>query len=348
MGTDNLVVAVIYSRLVDVDRLRRLAAGLARPVEVRVGHYEDDAAMRMTKRRGGDPDLIRREEPEVTDETRAAVADAEVVLALDAPVDLLGMAPGLRWIQAVGAGVGQFQAVLAGSGVLLTTSAGVGAPPIAEFVIGRLLQVWKDFRLLDQMQQDREWAFTPGRMLAGCTLGVVGLGAIGRAVADRARALGMRVVATRRRYEPGMTSPHADELLGPDGLDHLLEVSDAVVIAAPETTDTEDLIGERQLARMRPDSVLCNVARGSLLDEQALVAALESGHLRAAILDVTRREPLPADDPLWDAPNLYLSPHSSASQDGYFDRLVDLFVDNLGRYIRGDTLANLVDWGAGY
>jgi phosphoglycerate dehydrogenase-like enzyme len=189
---------------------------------------------------------------------------------------------------------------------------------------------------------------TPGRLLAGCTIGIVGLGAIGTAVAERARPFGMRVIATRRRFVPGMTSPVADELLGPDGLDHLLAESDAVILAAPQTAETENLIGERELALMKPGSVLCNVGRGALVDETALLAGLADGRPAAAILDVTREEPLPSTSPLWDAPNVYLSPHSAAVNDGYFDAVLDLFVANLVRYVKDEPLLNEVRPDVGY
>jgi phosphoglycerate dehydrogenase-like enzyme len=153
----------------------------------------------------------------------------------------------------------------------------------------------------------------------------------------------MRVVATRRRCAPGQSSPLADELYGPEGLPRLLEQSDALVLAAPDTPQTRNLIDRAALARLKPGAVLCNVARGALVDEAALVDALRSGRLRAAILDVTRTEPLPPDDPLWDAPNLYLSPHCAVSPDAYDERILELFADNLERYAAGLPLLNLAE-----
>jgi phosphoglycerate dehydrogenase-like enzyme len=192
------------------------------------------------------------------------------------------------------------------------------------------------------MQRERIFTRPPGRMLAGCTLGVIGLGAIGGAIAARAKALGMRVIATRRRWQPGQRSPLADELHGPDGLERLLALSDAVVLCAPDSPATRDLIDAKALEQMKPGAVLVNVARGALLDEPALIAALRSGRLRAAILDVTRVEPLPPGDPLWDAPNLYLSPHCSVSPDAYVERMLDFLAENVGRWVRGEPLANRV------
>jgi phosphoglycerate dehydrogenase-like enzyme len=344
-----VVVAVLYPPGFDAGRLTSAVAGSNRTIEVIVAPYEEDPALRLAKRDGVDIDELRAVAPPLSAETTDAVAKAEVILALDVPVDLLALAPRLRWIQAIGAGVRQFdETALAARGVRLTTAAGVGAPPIAEFVMGRVLEVWKGFRRLEDMQRRQVWQFTPGRMLAGSTIGIVGLGAIGSAVAQLARAFGMRVVATRRRFTPGATSPLADELSGPEGLEHLLSTSDVVVLAAPETAQTESMIGEAELALMKRGSVLCNVARGALVDEAALMAALDSGHLAAAILDVTKTEPLPSGSPLWTAPNIYLSPHSATSTDGYFDRLSDLFGANMVRYLRGDALHNLVNPDAGY
>jgi phosphoglycerate dehydrogenase-like enzyme len=344
-----VIVGVLYPPTLDPDVLSAAAASAGRPVDATVAHYEENAALRDARRSGAPADELRAIAPPVTDEVRAILARAEVLLALDAPVDLLTLAPRLGWIQAIGAGVSQFdEKALDSRGIRLTTAAGVGAPPIAEFVLGRLLQVWKDFRRFDEMQQAHRWRLTSTRLLAGCTIGIVGLGAIGTAIAERARPFGVRVIGLRRRFVAGMTSPVADELLGPDGLDHLLAESDAVVLAVPHTDDTENLIGEGELARMKPGSVLCNVGRGALIDEAALVAGLKAGQPAAAILDVTREEPLPEDNPLWEAPNLYLSPHSSAVHDRYFDAVINLFVTNLARYLKDEPLLNLVRPEVGY
>ena len=262
-------------------------------------------------------------------------------MGLDLPVDLLAMAPRLRFVQAFSAGTEHLPVTkLAERGIELSTAAGAGAAPIAEFVIGRLLEVWKESRSIEAMQRERRFKRPQSRMLAGSTLGIVGLGAIGSAVAKRARALGMRVVATRRSFRDGDTSPLADELFGPATLARLLEQSDAVVLAAPATPETRNLIDVRALEDMTPGAVLCNVARGALVDEVALAKALSSGRLGAAILDVTKVEPLPADDPLWEAPNLYLSPHCAVSPDAYEERTLELFAENLQRYAAGQPLLN--------
>ena len=185
-----------------------------------------------------------------------------------------------------------------------------------------------------------------GRTFRGATLGIVGMGNIGVALAERVRPLGLRVLGSRRTARPGQESPVADALYTPDRLHEMLGLCDIVVIAAPSTPQTHHLIDAAALAAMRPDAVLVNVARGELVDEQALIAALRRGHLEAAVLDVFEKEPLPADSPLWDLPNVYISAHASVSTDRYMDDVFDLFLDNLGRYVRGERLRNLVDMEA--
>jgi phosphoglycerate dehydrogenase-like enzyme len=286
-------------------------------------------------------------EPELTPEHLDAYRRAEVVVGVDVPYRLPELAPQLRWIQACGAGVGQFgEAGLAARGVVLTSAQGVGAPPIAEFVIGRLLELYKRFRELDVLQREHRWEFTTGETLAGKTMVIVGLGAIGREVAVRARPFGMRIVGVRRSYRDGDTSPLADELCGPDRLDEVLATADVVVLAAPESAETRGMFDAARFARLRPGAVLCNVARGSLVDQPALLDALAAGQLRAAILDVVEPEPLPADSPLWDAEGVILSPHSSTSRDGYDDRLLDLLAVNIRHHLRGEPLVNTVDLAA--
>jgi phosphoglycerate dehydrogenase-like enzyme len=347
---DSLTVGVLYSVPgFEPDGVLARLDGCPQPVEVVPAPYEESHALRTARGQGRPLSELQDLVPALPQPTRDVLAQADVIVALDIPPDIADVAPRLRWIQAIGAGIAQFDPrYLQDNGILLTTAAGVTAVPIAEFVMGRILEVWKGTRQLEEMQRTRTWKFNAGRTLAGSTIGIIGLGAIGTAVAERARAFGLRVVATRRRYQPGMTSAVADQLMGPSDLDQLLEQSDIVVLALPETDETQDLIGTAELARMRPGSVLCNVARGRHVDEAALLGALAHGHLRAAILDVTKQEPLPSDSPLWEAPNLYLSPHSAASVDHYGEALSDLLADNLLRFVRGQPLRNLVDPDAGY
>lgn len=276
-----------------------------------------------------------------------ALARAHVLVALHAPDRLPETAPALRWIQGIGAGVEQFaKAGARRDRVVVTNASGVSSPSMAEWVVGRLLQVWKRFREADAHQREHAFVRTYGRSFAGSTIGIVGLGAIGCAVADRVRALGCTVLATRRSAKPGDTSPHADELHPAHRLHEMLARCDAVVIAAPATPETHHLIDAAALAALRPDAVLVNVARGSLLDEEALAETLRAGRLAAAVLDVFDPEPLRAESPLWDLPGVYVSAHSSVSVDRYMDDVFDLFLDNLERYRSGAPLRNRVDMEA--
>jgi phosphoglycerate dehydrogenase-like enzyme len=341
--SEPLVVCVNHPDVFDRERFLERVAGLPRPVELVVAPYREGLKLRTARRTPPVPAELLAAAPPLTPGLRAAWSRCEVLLGLDVPPELPELAPRLRWVQAFSAGLEHLNAAgLVARGIALTTAAGVGAAPIAEFALGRLLEVWKETRAIEQMQRERRFTRPPGRLLAGCTLGVVGLGAIGGALAGRARALGMRVIATRRRWQPGQTSPLADELHGPEGLPRLLEASDAVALCAPDSPATRDLIDAKALARMKPGAVLVNVARGALVDEAALIAALRSGRLRAAILDVTKAEPLPPGDPLWDAPNLYLSPHCSVSPDAYVERMLDFLAENVAHWLRGEPLVNRV------
>jgi phosphoglycerate dehydrogenase-like enzyme len=285
---------------------------------------------------------------ELADEQLAVWARAEGTLALDLPADIGTIAPNLRWVQAIGAGIDHLDPAALPDDCMVTNAAGVAAASIAEFAFGRLLAVWKRFDQIDELQRARQWKPTFGLLVEGRTLGIIGLGAIGTEVATRARAFGMTIIGTRRSYQPGHDHPAVDELRGADDLHDVLARCDAVVMSAPGTPETENLFDKDAFAAMKPGALFCNVGRGSVVDEAALIDALESGHLGGAILDVTREEPLPADDPLWDAPNIWISPHSSASQERYTEKLLALFGDNLGRFRRGEPLRNVVDRAAGY
>ncbi len=282
--------------------------------------------------------------PTPNDALQAAWREAEALLTMDLPLERLDEMPRLAWVQSYSAGLEQFSlGTLAERGIALTNAAGAGAPAIAEFVFGRLVEVFRNLRGIEAMQRARDFHRPGGRTLSGRTLGIVGLGAIGGEVARLGRAFGMRTLANKRSAQLGDVSPLVDRLLGPDGLSEILSESDVVVLCAPATAETTNLIDAEALSRMKQGAVLVNVARGGLVDEGALLRALQCEHLSAAILDVTRTEPLPKSDPLWDAPNLYLSPHSSIPPDAYDARLLDLFAENVRRYVLGEALVNQID-----
>ena len=308
-------------------------------LEVIVEPYMEDGA-RRNARHAMSLEELRATAPGLTAEQQQTFSRAEVILALDVPVDLATIAPALRWLHVAGAGVEH----LAGTGVrergvVVTNSSGIAATSIAEFVMARLLAVWKRFDEITEQQRARQWVPTFGRTFAGSVVGIVGVGAIGSAIARRAKAFGATVLGVRRTAAP---VADVDEMYSPGMLDDMLGRCDAVVVAAPGGDETRRLIDRAALAAMKPDAVFCNIARGSVVDEDALVDALREGRLRAAILDVFDEEPLPAESPFWSLPNCYVSAHCSVSIDRYAEDVMELFLENLGRYLRGEPLLNIV------
>ena len=252
-------------------------------------------------------------------------------------------APNLRWMHLPNAGVdhpvfGQFLE----RGVRLTNSSGAAAEPIAQTAVGGLLALARGFPRWHASQQRHEWAphrSTP-RDLRGQRMLVVGLGAIGNEIARLAQALGLHVVGVRR--SPRTVRDHIDEMHPPSGLHDLLPRTDWLVLACPLTDDTRRLIDADALARLPVTACVINVGRGQVIDESALVTALQSGHLGGAYLDVFETEPLPADSPLWDLPNVIISPHNSVAATGNSARVSEIFLRNLEHWARGEPLENEV------
>lgn len=312
-------------------------------VEVVTIPYFESTELRTSKGLNGGRDPEGHPRPELSPEDLDGLGRAQGVIAMDLPTDMDELAPNLRWWQGIGAGHDHIDGeLLARMGVVQTNASGIASVPIAEFVIARMLQVWKQLRALDDGQDARDWTERYGKQAEARTMGIIGLGAIGREVAVRARAFGMEVLATRGSAVVGDTDPDVDELHPAAAIDDVLGRCDVVVLALPATADVADLMDERRIGLMPEGSILINVARGVHVVEPALIAALESGHLGAAVLDVTREEPLPPQDPLWSAPNLYLSPHSAVSLDRYEATLTALAADNLGRLLRGEAMRNVV------
>lgn len=275
-------------------------------------------------------------DPEVAWLTAEAFYDGVVVAFFGA----VAAAPSLRWLHSPAAGVDlPFFAGLAERHVRVTTSH-VNAIPIAEYVLATVLSHYQQLARWRDAQAAHTWRHHEFRELHGTTWLVVGLGAIGAAVATRATAFGAHVVGVRRTPLGG--EPVA-ELLTPDRVLEAVPRADVVVLAAPGTAATRHLVDDGFLAAMRPGSVLVNVGRGSLVDEVALLRALDTGVPEAAILDVFDTEPLPPDSPFWDHPRVVVTPHSSSGGAGRLARALGLFVDNLGRYARGDPLLHEAD-----
>jgi phosphoglycerate dehydrogenase-like enzyme len=282
--------------------------------------------------------------------------EADVVVSFFPPADVLAIAPNLTWIALPSAGADH--AIRAGmvqpGGPVVTTASSIHAVPIGEFALSLMLMWVRHWPQIVDYQRAATWPDSAGREqlhgreLDGATLGIVGLGAIGRHIARLGRAFGMRIVATRRSASAGASDPDADLLVPPDRLGDLLGASDFVVVSVPATEQTRHLIGAEELRMMRRDAFLINISRGSAIDEAALVAALTDGVIGGAGLDVFETEPLAAESPLWRLPNVIVSPHMAGNTDQYSRRFTDLFLENLARYRAGEPLRNVVDLARGY
>jgi len=247
---------------------------------------------------------------------------------------------GLRWLHTFSAGVDApvFQ-VLLDRGVILTNSSGATAKPIAQYVIAMMLHRAKRIAELGEQQRRREWRELPADELTGRTAGIVGTGAIGGEVARLAKAFGMHVIGARRSER---RARWVDEQVTPKQLPRLLSRSDYVVLACPLTKETEGMIGERELRAMKPTATLINIARGRVVQEDALVRALREGWIAGACLDVFATEPLPEDSELWSMPNVVVTPHNSGFSPLNMDRAMALFLDNLERFAADRPLRNRV------
>lgn len=253
----------------------------------------------------------------------------------------------LGWVHVAGAGV---DAVLfpefVESAVVLTNSRGVFDRSIAEYVLGLMLLFVKDFRTSFELQQKHRWMHRETGMLAGKKLLVVGAGPIGREIARLARCVGMEANAVARRART--LDPDFGRVFGSGDLDEALPEADYVVVAAPLTAQTKGMFGSGQFRRMKRSARFINVGRGPIVDETALVRALCEGWISGAALDVFQQEPLPEDHPLWDMPQVVISPHMSGDFVGWHEALGKLFAENFRRWQRGEQLLNVVDKEQGY
>jgi len=278
-------------------------------------------------------------------------AAAEVSFDFDwqAPVQIPENSPRLRWIQGTSAGIGGLldRTGLVKSPIVFTTAAGVHGVPLAEFTLLGLLHFAKAMPRLARDQAERRWQLQTTTQLRGSRVLLVGLGGVGREVARLLAAVGVQVVGAGlpgKSYDlQGVREYVADSKIG-----DVLTTVDALVLACPLTARTRHLIGERELAMMRPGAVIVNVARGAVIDESALIEALTAGHLGGACLDVFETEPLPASSPLWAMDNVIISPHSASTVADENRLLTDLFIDNIGRWLAGEPLRNVFDKAAGY
>ncbi|MBM4406387.1 MAG: D-2-hydroxyacid dehydrogenase [Chloroflexi bacterium] len=279
----------------------------------------------------------------------AALSEAEVIFCVRLPDDILQLAPKLKWVQVYGAGVDYLQKTgILERGILLSNSSGVNAPPIAEFVLGYMIMHVKHMAERVEAQRRGEWRRMMNDSLEGKTLGIVGPGHIGGETARRAAPFGMRIIAARRSYTPGEKLPNIERVYPMGQLREMLTRCDYVLVSVSLSKESQRLIGQGEFAAMKRGAYFMNVARGGVVDQQALISALQSGHLGGAALDVFDPEPLESDSPLWRMPNVFVTPHNSGGYIRHEERSSAFFCENLRRYIRGEALLNRVDPKAGY
>jgi D-2-hydroxyacid dehydrogenase (NADP+) len=283
--------------------------------------------------------------------TEDDIRDADGFIGWQFDTRLLAVASTLRWIHAAGAGVERYDlGELAARGIVLTNSSGVSAPNMAEHVLGMMIALARRFPGLIQAQSQRKWRDQATHREVGELLGqtvlVVGIGEVGQAVAQRAAAFGMRVHGLRRRSDAPPTG--IERVFGIGELHEALANADHVVITLPNTPQSRGMFDAGAFAAMKRGAVIYNVGRGPVVDTAALIAALESGHLGGAGLDVTDPEPLPTESRLWDMENVLITAHTSGATPRYWKRQSDLVVENIRRIQDGHQPRNLVDLNAGY
>ena len=296
----------------------------------------------------GDPSWRRN--PAQEREWHRLLSQAEVLL--DFPQHearpIMELAPKLRWVQTTSAGVGPLvqRLGLQDSHLIVTTASGIHAQPLAEFVFAALLFHTKEIgRLLDE-QRARQWHRFAGIELAGQTMAIIGPGRIGREIARIARGFRMRVVALGRDSDPARAETlGVDRLYSREELHPMLAEADCLVVCAPLTPETEDLLGAAEFAALKPGAVFVNIGRGAIVDEHALLRGLREGRIAFAALDVFREEPLPPESPFWDMPNVLINPHSASTVATENAKITELFVRNLGHYLAGelDQMSPILD-----
>jgi len=288
--------------------------------------------------------------PEQEARWRELLGQADIIFDFDPThrADLPDLAPNVRWIQASSAGIGQF---IRRAGydrrlpnAIFTTGSGVHIRPLADFCLMSMLVFAKGLNRIILNQRRKHWERYAGSELGGRTLGIIGVGKIGAEVARMAQFMGMTVLGVKRTIagiDPAAL--HLHELYAPDRLPEVLRRAEYLVLIAPHTDETEHMLGAAELALLPQGTVLINIGRGALIDEPALIAALQSGHVGGAALDVFAEEPLPQDSPLWDMPNVLVSPHSGSTSDRENERLTELFCENLRRFLAGEPLLNVLN-----
>jgi phosphoglycerate dehydrogenase-like enzyme len=304
-----------------------------------------------------DPQLgMLKDIPHVTGKSAADFApnaqEAAVILHWSSSRDVLRSAflacPNLRWVHSRAAGIDSLLfPELVASEVPLTNGTGVFSPSLGEFALAAILYFAKDFRRMARNQEAGRWEQFDVEEIAGQTVGIVGYGDIGRAVATRVHAMGMKVLALKR-HPPATTDPLVDRFYTPQEMAGLLGQSDYVVVCAPLTAETRHMLSDAQFAAMKPSAVFINIGRGPVVDQPALVRALLEKRIRGAALDVFEQEPIPAGDPIWKLDNILISPHCADHTKDWLDDAMRFFLKQYDRFRKGEPLENIVRKHLGY
>lgn len=291
-----------------------------------------------------------------SDEVLTAVAGADAYFGFGLSKQVFDAGRELRWVHSAAAGVGAalFPEMVA-SNVILTNAAGIYGTPIAQHVLGGVLYFLRSFDIAVELQREGKWDKQPFvgdtsqvRELADCTVLVIGAGGLGSAIAEAMSHFGAHCVGVRRHPDRPLPDGFR-RMIGPDAIDAELPAADVIVLSTPATAETRALLDARRIGLLKRDAIVVNVGRGSLLDEEALVTALDGGRLRGAVLDVFDSEPLATSSRLWQLRHVLLTPHvSGVSPHWYWPRQLDLFLDNWSRYDEGRPMRNVVDKAAGY
>jgi phosphoglycerate dehydrogenase-like enzyme len=304
--------------------------------------YLDRLPQPVTVHTGNDLEFLKQHAPEA-DVILNGFHDGSALRAI------LPLATRVKWIHALSAGVEKvLSPELIENPVPLTNGRGVFGPALAEFSIAAMFYFAKDLRRLIRQQEAARWEQFDVAFLRDQTLGVVGYGGIGRETARLAHALGMKVLALRRRTPSSATDPILERSFTREQLNEMLSLSDYIVAAAPLTSETQGMLGYGEFHFMKPSAVFINVGRGAVVVEAALISALNQSAIRGAALDVFETEPLPSDHPFWKMQNVLLSPHCADHTTGWMELAVKQFVENFERFRNGQPLEYIVDKQAGY
>ncbi|HYI14185.1 MAG TPA: D-2-hydroxyacid dehydrogenase [Thermomicrobiales bacterium] len=277
------------------------------------------------------------------DEVRERLPGAEVLFAWEFPMQLLPLASRLRWFQVMGAGLERLAGAGVPEGIVVTNMKGIFGTAMAEYALAYMLAHTQSIPRILRQQQERNWEQFEPALLAGRTAGVIGLGSIGREIARRCTAFGMRVIGVNRSGEP---VADVDRTYAAADIDWFLPECDFLISVVPQTSESTGLLNAERLALLKPSCYYVNIGRGNIVDLDALNAALESGRLAGAALDVFPTEPLPPEHPIWATPNLTVTPHISGVNRP--EDVTGVFLNNLSRYMAGEPLINVVDLSRGY